>query len=166
MEEWKPVVGWEGYYEVSTFGRVRSRARRTRAGWIKFKLHSGNVISQFGRQGRQYVNLFDGKRRQTCTVHRLVLEAFVGARPLNLECRHLDGNADNNQLDNLVWGTKLDNEADKVRHGTAKRMPLTVEEIVDIRHSPRKQQELADQYGVTQSLISRIKSGERRVGVP
>ena len=166
MENWKSVFGWSGIYEVSDQGRVRSLPRETLAGRAGLRLHPGKLIAPFIRQGRRFVNLFDGDKRATCTVHRLVLEAFVGPRPKGMECRHLDGDSANNRLGNLVWGTKIENETDKVRHGTAHRIPLTEGEITLIRLSLRKQQELADQYGVTQSLISRIKSGERRVGVP
>lgn len=166
MEMWKPVLGWDGLYEVSDEGRVRSLPRETLAGRAGLRLHPGKLIASFVRQERRFVNLFDGDKRATCTAHRLVLEAFVGPRPKGMECRHLDGDPANNRLGNLVWGTKIENETDKVRHGTARHIPLTDDEINVIRLSPRKQQELADQYAVTQSLISRIKSGERRVGVP
>jgi hypothetical protein len=50
--------------------------------------------------------------------HRLVLEAFVGPCPEGMECRHLDGNPQNNHVSNLCWGTKEENQADKRRHGT------------------------------------------------
>jgi len=164
-EIWKPVLEWEGFYEVSNLGRVRSLSNWVKAGRGNMK-RAGRILSNFNRQGRLFVNLNYGGYRTTVTVHRLVLESFVGLRPEGLECKHLNGNAANNHISNLVWGTKLENEADKVAHGTASRPPLNIEEINDIRASPKKQQELADQYGVSQSLISRIKSGERRsVGV-
>ncbi len=51
------------------------------------------------------------------TVHRLVLEAFVGPCPPGMQCRHLDGNPANNRLENLAWGTHAENAADKIRHG-------------------------------------------------
>ena len=162
MENWKPVLGWEGFYEVSDQGHIQSCPRRTRAGWAGFKSH-GRIIATFVRQKRRFVNLFDGDKRATCTVHRLMLEAFVSPRPDGMECRHLDGNSLNNTLENLRWGTKAENETDKFLHGNRRRPPLTSEEVNDIRTSSKKQQELADQYQITQSLVSRIKSGERRV---
>jgi hypothetical protein len=164
METWKPALGWNGIYEVSDQGRVRSLPRETLAGRAGLRLHPGKVIAPFIRQERRFVNLFDGDKRATCTVHRLVLEAFVGPRPRGMECRHLDGDPANNHLGNLVWGTKIENETDKVRHGTKRRPPLTDDEINVIRFSPKKQQDLADLYGVTQSFVSRVKLGKR--GVP
>jgi hypothetical protein len=50
-------------------------------------------------------------------VHALILEAFVGPCPPGLECRHLDGNPANNRLDNLIWGTRIENQDDRRRHG-------------------------------------------------
>jgi len=162
IEIWKPVLGWEGLYEISNWGRVRSCSRMAFAGRAGTRLYKGRFISSFTRQGRYFVNLFDADKRATCTVHRLVLEAFVSPRPEGKECRHLDGNPANNKLENLTWGTKLENEADKFLHGTANRVPLTDEEVDIIRSSAKKQQELADEYGVTQSLVSRIQSRQRR----
>lgn len=54
----------------------------------------------------------------TRSVGSLVLETFVSSRPEGLECRHLDGNPLNNNLDNLAWGTRQENVADRVIHGT------------------------------------------------
>jgi hypothetical protein len=59
-----------------------------------------------------------GKTRR---VHEIILLAFVGPKPPGLECRHLDGNPANCALSNLAWGTHLENEADKARHGTDQR---------------------------------------------
>ena len=162
MEMWKPVFGWEGIYEVSDQGRVRSLPRETKGGWIKSKRHTGKIIASFVRQERRFINLFDGDKRATCTIHRLVLEAFVGPRPSGMECRHLDGNPANNRLDNLAWGTKFENDMDMFRHGTRRRPPLTNDEINIIRFSLRKQQDLADEYNVTQSFVSRVRAGERK----
>jgi hypothetical protein len=54
-------------------------------------------------------------------VHRLVLEAFIGPCPPGLECRHLDRDPSNCRLDNLCWGTPLENNHDKRTHGTERR---------------------------------------------
>lgn len=53
-----------------------------------------------------------------CLVHRLVLSAFSGPAPAGMECRHLDGTRDNNAIANLKWGTRKENAADRLRHGT------------------------------------------------
>jgi hypothetical protein len=96
-------------------------------------------------------------------VHQLVLEAFVGPRPESCEARHLDGDPSNNKLDNLAWGTKAENQADKLRHGTILRgtanpaSKLNESDVLAIRASNERQVDLAHFYGVTQPIISAIR---------
>jgi HNH endonuclease len=72
------------------------------------------------RQGQMKVTICPG--RLTRFVHRLILEAFVGPCPPNMECRHFpDRDPANNALTNLQWGTKKQNQADRIFHGTDKR---------------------------------------------
>lgn len=107
-EEWRAVVGYEGCYEVSSLGRVRSV--REKGGILKS--HAGN------KYGHRYVGLWKGTKKDLL-VHRLVLEAFVGPCPPGMECRHFpDRDPANNRLDNLRWGTHRENEGDKEVHGT------------------------------------------------
>ncbi len=70
-----------------------------------------------GSYGYPFVNLRCGSRRSPCKLHTLLLETFVGARPVGMECRHLDGDPQNNALSNLKWGTKKENAQDTIRHG-------------------------------------------------
>lgn len=107
-ETWLPAPGWPDYL-VSNMGRVMSMKNRRRP-IIKATFRSE-------RDGREVVFLHDGKQHSVL-VHRLVGEAFLGPRPEHLETRHLDGDACNSRLSNLVYGTHLENEADKQRHGT------------------------------------------------
>lgn len=107
-EQWRPVPGYEGDYEVSTFGRVRSHKRRAprvlsgtvrRGGYIRVQLWRGSTPDYFG-------------------VHQLVLRAFVGPRPDGAVTRHLNGDPSDNRLANLAYGTVRENNRDTVRHGT------------------------------------------------
>ena len=109
-EEWRPVVGWEGRYEVSNQGRVRS-LRWGGAYPLKTPPGKGNYPG-FTPSGK------DNPDRTRLFVHRAVLEAFVGLKPDGMVCRHLDGNPQNNRLENLRWGTPKENSADAIRHGT------------------------------------------------
>lgn len=115
-EEFLPVQGYGGAYEVSNLGRVRSTDR----------YRSDDDYPLTGRMMRQ-VNTGDGRKGVTLyidglgtryLVHRLVLTTFVGPCPEGSEACHGDGDPTNNRLDNLRWGTHLENEADKKRHGT------------------------------------------------
>lgn len=114
-EEWRPVPGHEGSYEVSNHGRVRSldRTIKTKAGVRKHR--KGQMLTHMpNNMGYSRVGISDKK----VLVHHLVLDAFVGPRKPGQECRHLDGNPKNNQLSNLAWGTHSENINDKVTHGT------------------------------------------------
>lgn len=108
-ERWLPAPGYEGLYEVSTFGRVwsipRFRALGRMLKWIPDK------------DGYPFVALSRNGREQRFPVHRLVLLAFAGPLPAALVTRHLDGNVLNARIENLAYGTYSENEQDKLRHG-------------------------------------------------
>ncbi len=109
IENWKPIAGYEGLYEVSDMGNVRSIRR--------------NLIKSPAANDRGYfhVGLHSGAKQQRLYVHRLVLEAFVGPCPAGMEGCHNDGDRANNRLDNLRWDTSKNNHADRLEHGTDTR---------------------------------------------
>ncbi len=98
-------------------------------------------------------------------VHRLVLETYVGDRPAGMECRHLDGDKLNNNLSNLVWGNKSDNEKDAWKHSRAKKRgmgnsKLTYSDIRKIRklyaRGKTTQRKIGEVFGTHHSTISLI----------
>lgn len=113
-EEWRPVSSYEGYYEVSDLGRVRSVARRASNG----RLWPSVVLKQVAHpNGHLQVHLSRQNAKRTHWVHRLVLEAFVGPSPEGMEALHRGGRPEDNRLANLEWGTRSKNMLDQVRHG-------------------------------------------------
>ena len=117
-ESWKPVVDFEGYYEVSNFGRIRSLPRQVMRGTTPTVTKPHIMKGTPDKGGYLTVSLYGGMGRRSRRVHRIVLEAFVGKRPAGMETRHKDGNQRNNRLENLEWCTKSTNTKDQVRHGT------------------------------------------------
>lgn len=124
-ETWRPIVGYEGLYEVSDMGRVRSVDRTVWRDGPQYSTphqltYRGQLIS-LQRQMLGYVGvvLWKGGQPRSLRVHRLVLEAFVGAQPGGMETLHGNGVRHDNRLVNLRWGTWEENYADRVRHGTA-----------------------------------------------
>lgn len=111
-EEWLPVVGWDGLYDVSSFGRIRShyvgRGQRYKDG----------ILRGSNNQGYRVVNLVKDGKKKSCQVHVLVAAAFIGPRPEGMDVCHGDGNPSNNRLDNLRYGTRSENILDEVAHGT------------------------------------------------
>lgn len=119
IEHWLPVVGYEGSYEVSDLGRVRSLDRYVPQGDHRKLCHGQMLQPGRHRKGHLYVRLGAASRGETNTwIHHLVLHAFVGPRPPGLECRHLNGNPADNRVCNLKWGTASENVLDKQLHGT------------------------------------------------
>lgn len=120
MTTWKAIPGYEGSYEVSDDGQVRSveRFRRVGKGEGSLRLYPSQVRSLCAdKAGYSRVTLKVCGVRRCHLVHHLVLEAFVGPKPPGMECRHLNGNPADNRLANLQWGTSSENSYDVVRHG-------------------------------------------------
>lgn len=112
-EVWRPVAGYVGKYEVSSYGRVKSLKRRR---VLQDRILVPNTFTNAGHQ-RVSLQTFEHTKRDH-QVHRLVALAFLGPEPKGkpLVC-HRDGVASNNRLDNLYWGSQSDNMYDRVRHG-------------------------------------------------
>ena len=117
-EQWRPVVDYEGLYEVSDLGRVRSLDRITLDRLGKRYARKGRLLKPVkNTNGRLQVYLYrDGDQRPQ-QVHRLVLSAFVGPCPEGAEACHWDDDPTNNRLDNLRWASRSDNLYDRVRNG-------------------------------------------------
>ena len=159
QEEWKDIIGYEGLYQVSNMGRVK------RCNAIRLK-----AITQRKDNGYCVVTLHRNNKGTTRYIHRIILEAFVGPCPEGMECRHLDGEQKHNVLSNLTWGTHYENAQDTTKHGNHFQpdcrgskhgeAKLTEDDIPRIRHLLEMkviQKEIAEQFGVSQGLISRIK---------
>lgn len=115
-EIWKSVLGFEGLYEVSNIGRVRSLDRKIGDGGRGSRLKRGMILSLHqGQNGYLYASLGTSIKK---LVHRIVLEAFVGPCPTGMECCHNDNNRTNNRLENLRWDTRYGNCQDIKAAGT------------------------------------------------
>jgi hypothetical protein len=117
IERWLPVVGYESFYEVSDWGRVKSLERTV--------AHKGSLrnlperilkctISYLSRKPYLIVCLYRDGVQTTNKFHLLVLTAFVGERPPRMHCRHLNDDGCDARLANLQWGTPKQNVAGKV----------------------------------------------------
>lgn len=117
-EEWRAVPEFEGYYEASTLGRVRSVKRVVKSERMT-QCFSGRVLSAVvSNKGYPMVSMWRDGKRLTATVHKIVLLTFRGPRPPGAIIRHLNGDALDSRLENLAYGTPRQNNLDKVVHGT------------------------------------------------
>lgn len=127
MELWKNIEGYEGKYQISNKGNVKSL--------IDNKGNSRELIRKLrvGKQGYYYVNLFIGCKSKSKKIHRLVAEHFID-NPHNKPCvNHIDGNKLNNNVDNLEWCTCSENSKHAVKHGLMV-MPTGVKNYMFNRH--------------------------------
>lgn len=163
-ERWR-IVGGYPQYDISDCGGVRNRG-------------TGRMLKPYFTGDPGYMTVDLGRKNQK--VHRLVLMAFVGKCPDNMQCRHLDGNPSNNNLGNLKWGTPQENGQDMVRHGTHFIPPcvgvengraiLTEKQIREIRQTYKKGTNhlnrgngigLSIKYGVNRQTILDVATRKR-----
>lgn len=171
-EIWKPVVGYEGLYEVSNFGNVRSLDRKVMKGHYLISKKGQDLKLHIDKYGYQFVQLrksIDGKsKKENIKVHRLVAKAFI-SNPLNKDfVNHINGLKTDNSSVNLEWCTSSENNKHayrlglkKIRKGESQSgSKFTYEEAEAIRKefNPKVDTYLgfARKYNVSDFTISRI----------
>lgn len=124
-EQWLPVCGNEDRYAVSSWGRVKRLARvttkRDQNGCPRQHRLQERVLSASLRSGYPSVAIWDGQCAVTTSVHRIVARAFLGEPEPGQLVLHGDGDRCNPALENLRYGSALDNAADAAAHGTVAR---------------------------------------------
>lgn len=145
-ETWRPVVGFEGRYEVSDLGRVYSHVTQRFLKLTPLK-RCGHIQVALG--GKWY------------RVHRMVLEAFVGPCPPKCESRHRNGTPGDNRLSNLRWAPKRKNMQDRKWHDLPSNYKLTPEKVRQIKAEMLhdKQGAVAQRHGLHRNTISNINRG-------
>lgn len=120
-EKWAPIPTWEGFYEASTMGRIRSLDRT-----IEYVVYGkrvkrrkrGRMMNTPSTNNYQHVTLADGVRREQHFVHRLVTLTFIGPKPPKMVTCHNNGDPMDNRLENLRYDFHKANTADRKKHGT------------------------------------------------
>lgn len=166
-ERWLPVVGYEGLYEVSDLGRIRSLDRIKSNG----RRSRGRILSTPLSSGYPCLNLCRGGSQVLVRVHRLVAEAFLGPAPdLSETVNHKDFDRTNNRPENLEWLSHADNMrhahaalrcrreyANGERHVMAKLSRLNVLDIRKRAESGVSNAELAREFGVSATNVWMIR---------
>lgn len=176
-EVWAPIAGFEGYYEVSTHGRVR---RLSRASGAIRRIHphrnyGPKQLKLVENTGYLYVCLWAPPKVGRRSVHSLVLETFVGPRPDGYYGCHKDGDRANNHVSNLKWATPTENQADRVKHGRDQCGEKNgshkfSDRVVDAVRKARAQtgatyKQLGRQFNMCAQHAHFICTGKTRVGV-
>lgn len=164
-EVWKPVVGYEGLYEVSDQGRVRSLDRTVTNKDGRSERHNGKILrSQKLHNGYRELYLSRNGRRKHRTIHSLVAEAFLGTRPKGHDVMHIDGDRENNALDNLRFGTRSENLRSTYSYGGRQANgKLNLQDVDEIRKRIQSGEpilSIAAHFCVDSAAIYHIRSGK------
>jgi hypothetical protein len=162
---WRPVVGYEGRYEVSDAGEVKSYVGR-----LKSSNLAGRIVTPCISRGYPKVDLAMNGKKRPFTVHRLVMAAFVGVRPAGFQINHKNGIKTDNRLENLeycstaanrqhAYDTGLQPKRKGEKHPLAKLTAELVMEIRRRRSNGERPKDLAREMGIHQSNICHIVSG-------
>ena len=166
---WKSIPGYEGSYEVSSLGEVRSLTRRVRINGGTRETKGVLLRHKIIKGGYHCVALCRDSRRITRTVHSLVMEAFVGPRPSGYQVAHEDDCGAHNSLGNLAYKTVGDNHLDKIKRGrTARGSTINTSKLVESQVVSMREErmagagvvELAEKYGVSTVAVSKICLGQ------
>ena len=167
-EQWKDVPGYEGLYQVSDLGRVRSVTHKTTDILGRTRTYKSKIMSGSSVNGYRHLVLHKGQKDTGFLVHRLVMLAFVGECPEGQQVAHGDRDKTNNKLENLRYATQKENEEDKLAHGTRAKGEasssalLTSSEVLDVRYLWSYNfsgQKIADYFGVSCGCIYNIVYG-------
>jgi hypothetical protein len=163
---WREIPGWEGFYEVSYRGEVRSMTRRIPNNRGFDVVRNAQLRrQQTDKQGYKIVPLSRAGNHQLRKVHQLVLEAFVGPRPFpEAQTLHINGDSGDNRLENLKWGTAKENGRDKSNHGSnkghrngfSKLTPFQAFMAFELKLPYR---EIAEILGVKTACVKSLKRG-------
>ncbi len=167
MEEWKDIKGYEGLYQISNLGRVKSLARYVNRKYNSQRLVKERILS-IGDNGNGYCNVCLTKKcsKKTEKVHQLVAQAFIDNPNNYPEINHSDGNKANNKIENLIWCTRSQNIKHAFKTGLKISLKgeknhlskLTEKQVIEIRGLKGSMlgKDIANLYNITESQVSRI----------
>lgn len=135
-EIWKDIDGFEGYYQVSNLGRVKSLERirianNGKSETAQFQVKEKILAISKQTQGYSQVNLCKDGTQKTHRLNRLVAITFIPNPENKPEVNHIDGNKDNNCVSNLEWVTSKENTRHKLTHGLNKTRSRAVLKVDD-----------------------------------
>lgn len=178
VEIWKPIPEWEGVYEASNEGRIRSLDKTitavSRWGTPQVYFRAGKVLKpKADKDGYLGCHLVHAGRNKHYKVHQLVCMAFHGPAPAGHVVAHGDGTRTNNASENLRWATTQENHRDRWKHGTepvgakhprARVTPQMAKAITKRWRHGETQAAIGADIGISQTTIGKIVNGQHWTG--
>lgn len=173
-EIWIQAKGFEGWYEVSNFGRIKRLPRLSKNSRNdSYKKYNEKILSTKNSTNGRYLNvkLTVNGITKTIQVHRLILESFIPNLENKKEVNHKDGNKKNNKLENLEWVTSSENKIHAIKNNLikyafgekvskAKLNNNTVKEIKKyLKNKSMLQKDIARKFGITEKMVTDINTG-------
>ncbi|MDR5726140.1 MAG: NUMOD4 domain-containing protein [Terriglobia bacterium] len=174
-ERWLPVVGYEGFYEVSDMGRVKSLSRRVKSPVGSKVIRERFLKLSFKGVKYQSVTLFKLGKSECRTIHTMVLRAFAGGPNPGEEGCHRNNDCQDNRLTNLRWDTRQGNRADSIRDGIIPfgqkhwNSKLNAENVCAIRSRVRRGEDrkiIARDFGIKHRTVGKIVRRETWAHIP
>ncbi len=169
QEKWKDILAWEGLYQISNFGRVKSLEKHVINKSGTYTKRKERILKPSISKGYYHVILHRDKFKKGYTVHRLVAVNFLIEHDKNLHINHKDGNKLNNHIENLEWCTQKENSQHAVKNGLYK--PLFGEKapralidknkallIISLLKSGFSGMEISEKTGTSNKIISSINT--------
>lgn len=170
-EIWRDVVGYEGKYQVSSMGRVKSLSRARDCGHKQPVPERILKLCWAGTSAYLSVSLHKSGKSQMFRVHRLMAKVFLPNPEGKLEVNHKDADRRNNKLSNLEWATRIENAHHAMnlglyptgnRNGNGKLTDKQEEQIRERLAKGETGKTIAPDFGVSPTLINQINRGEVR----
>lgn len=153
MEEWKDIAGYEGIYQVSTAGRIRSLDRMVKNHHGTYYFKAGEIKNQRRKNnGYLIVDLYKDNEPKTCHVHRLVAEAFVPNPDSKETVNHIDGVVTNNALGNLEWASPREQNLHFYRNGLKAR--CNIQKAILAMNAAQAKRVMCKENGLTYDSIA------------
>lgn len=156
-EIWKDVAGYEGFYQVSNLGRVKSLSRKVSNGHAL--VEKGEMLLKPNTLAKGYfqVTLYNGKTRKAFQVHRLVASAFIPNEDNQPQINHINGNKQDNRVENLEWCNNTMNQLHAWKTGLQKPHFCG-------GGAPRKKVALLDDKGNVEKVFASIRAASIYMG--
>jgi len=168
-EVWNDIEGYEGFYQVSNFGNVKSLRRIVKQGW-GYRIIPERILNKTTNKGYQYVGLYLNGSNKTYLVHRLVANSFIENKKNKSQVNHINCDKTDNKITNLEWCTPKEN----MKHAKENNLIKKVSRKGYLNNRSKKVVDLCSgkiydtvasaalEIGYSQPYLNRMLNGQRK----